>query len=137
MRGSISPPEMKQTTRDNLIYLVVALSIVGLIVVDFIYADSRGQRMWWPSRFAFRAAYTTALLAYFVVRETRKMKARVVQIVSYVLFASLVHLAIVFTFRHAAVELSGITFAALAVFEMFFVFQLLMLVVRYLFDLLP
>lgn len=123
---------MKETLRDNLIYLAVALSIVGLIVADFIYADSHGQKMWWPSRLTFRAAYTTVLLAYFVVRETRKMKATVVQIVSYILLASLVHLAIVFAFRHAAVEFSGIAFAALAVLEMFFVFQLLMLIVRYL-----
>jgi len=126
-----SETEMKETTRDNLIYLAVALSIVALIVADFIYADSRGQKMWWPSRLTFRAAYTTVLLAYFVVRKTHKMKATVVQVVSYILLASLVHLAILFTFRHAAVELSGIPFAALAVLEMFFVFQLLMLVIRY------
>jgi hypothetical protein len=123
---------MKPETRDNLIYLGVGLGIAVLVVADFFYADSHGQKMWWPSRFAFRAAYTTVLLAYFVIRETRKMKATLVQILAYILFASLVHLAIVFTFRHAAGELSGITFAALAVLEMFFVFQLLMLVVRYL-----
>jgi len=123
---------MKPETRDNLIYLGVGLGIAALVVADFFYADSHGQKMWWPSRFAFRAAYTTVLLAYFVARETRKMKATVIQMLSYVLLAGLVHLAIVFTFRQVAGELSGITFAALAVFEMFFVFQLLMLVVRYL-----
>lgn len=123
---------MKPDTRDNLIYLGVGLGIAALVVADFFYADSHGQTMWWPSRLAFRAAYTTLLLAYFVVKETRKMKATLVQMLGYVLFVSLVHLAIVFTFRHAAGELSGITFAAVAVFEMFFVFQLLMLVVRYL-----
>ncbi|HEY8671196.1 MAG TPA: hypothetical protein VIL63_10190 [Terriglobales bacterium] len=125
---------MKQETRDNLIYLGVGLGIAVLVVADFFYADSHGQKMWWPSRFDFRAAYTTLLLAYFVVRKTLDMKATLVQTLSYILFASLVHLAIVFTFRHAAGELSGITFAALAVLEMFFVFQLLMLVVRYLRD---
>ena len=123
---------MKPETRDNLTYLGVGLGIALLVVADFFYSDSHGQKMWWPSKFSFRAAYTTVLLAYFVVRETRKMKATLVQILAYVLFASLVHLAIVFTFRHAADELSGITFAALAVFEMFFLFQLLILVARYL-----
>ena len=127
-----SKTEMKQITRDNLIYLGVALSVVGLIVADFIYADSRGQKMWWPSRFAFRAGYTTVLLAYFVARETRKLKETVVQMLLYIFLAGLVHLAIMFTFRRAALELSGITFAALAVFEIFSVFQLLMLLVRYL-----
>ena len=123
---------MKPETRDNLIYLGVGIGIAVLVAADFFYSDSHGKKMWWPSRFAFRTAYTTILLAYFVVREAGKMKATPVQILAYILFASLVHLAIVFTFRHAAGELSGITFAALAVFEMFFVFQLLMLVVRYL-----
>jgi branched-subunit amino acid transport protein AzlD len=123
---------MKPETRDNLIYLGVGLGIAALVAADFFYTDGHGQKMWWPSRLVFRAAYTTLLLAYFVVKEARKMKATLVQILGYVLFASLVHLAIVFTFRHAASELSGITFAAAAVFEMFFVFQVLMLVVRYL-----
>ena len=123
---------MKPKTRDNLVYLGVGLGIGALVVADFFYADSHGQRMWWPSRFAFRTAYTALLLAYFVLREIRKMKATLIQMFGYVLFASLVHLAIVFTFRHAAGELSGMTFAAVAVFEMFFVFQLLMLILRYL-----
>jgi hypothetical protein len=51
--------EMKQKTRDNLIYLAVGLGVVALIVADFVYADSHGQRMWWPSTFASRATYTT------------------------------------------------------------------------------
>jgi hypothetical protein len=123
---------MKPRTRDNLIYLAVGLGIAALVVVDFFYADSHGQKMWWPSRFAFRAAYTTLLLAYFVAREIRKLKATLGQVLAYILLASFVHLAIVFAFRQAAGELSGITFAALAVFEMFLVFQLLMAVARYL-----
>ena len=131
-RFLFSETEMKQNTRDNLIYLAVGLSIVALIVVDFSYADSHGQKMWWPSRFASRAAYTTVLLAYFVARETRKAKATLAQVLACILFGSIVHLAIVLTFRHAVGELSGLSFSALAVFEMFLVFQLLMVVVRYL-----
>jgi hypothetical protein len=124
--------EMKQKTRDNLIYLAVGLGVVALIVADSVYADSHGQRMWWPSRFASRATYTTALLAYFVARETRKAKATLAQVLACTLFASIVHLGIVFTFHRAVGELSGISFSALAVFEMFLVFQLMMAVVRYL-----
>jgi hypothetical protein len=124
--------EMNQKTRDNLIYLAVGLGVVALIVADFVYADSQGQRMWWPSRLASRVTYTSALLAYFVARETRKAKATLAQVLACILFASIVHLGIVFTFRHAAGGLSGISFSALAVFEMFLVFQLTMAVVRYL-----
>ncbi len=123
---------MKPGTRDNLIYLAVGLGIAALVVADFFYADSHGEKMWWPSRFASRAAYTTVVLAYFIVRETRKVKATLAQVLASVLFASIVHLAIVFTFRQALGELSGISFSALAVFEMFLLFQLLMVVVRYL-----
>ncbi len=123
---------MKPGMRDNLIYLAVGLGIAALVVADFFYADSHGQKMWWPSRFASRAAYSTVLLAYFVARETRKVKATLAQVLAYILFASIVHLVIVFTFRQAVGDLSGISFSALAVFEMFLVFQLLMVVIRYL-----
>ncbi len=123
---------MKQTTRDNLIYLAVALSIVAILVGDFLYAMNHDTEMWRPSKFTLRAAYTTVLLAYFVARETRKAKATLAQVFAGVLFASVVHLAIVFRFRQVVGELSGISFSAVAVFEMFLVFQLLMAVVRYL-----
>jgi hypothetical protein len=36
--------------------------------------------MWVPSPFAFRAVGTTGLLAYFAVRETRKVKVTIVQV---------------------------------------------------------
>jgi len=123
---------MTQKTRDNLIYLGVALGIVALIVADLLYADSRGQKMWWPSRLASRGVYTTILLAYFVVREARKLKATLVQVLACVTFAGVVHLAIIFALRQATEQLSGISFSALAVGEMFLVFGLSMAVVRYL-----
>ena len=123
---------MKTQTRDNLIYLGAGLGIAVLVGADFFYADSHNQKMWWPSKFTFRAVYTTLLLGYFIARETLKLKATLAQVLAYILLASFVHLAIVVTFRQAAGELSGIAFAALAVFEMFLVFQLLMAVVRYL-----
>lgn len=131
-RFLFSEPEMSRKTRDNLIYLSVGLGIVALIVADLFYADGHRQKMWWPSKFASRAAYTTVLLAYFVARETRKAKAKVGQVLAYVLLASIMHLALVFTFRHAVGELSGISFSALAIIEMFLVFRVLMALARYL-----
>jgi uncharacterized membrane protein len=88
--------------------------------------------MWRPSRFAFRLAYTTALLGYFVVRETRKVKATVVQVLACVLFAGAVHLAIGFGCRQAIGQLPGISFAAWGVVELFFLVQLLVLVIQHL-----
>jgi hypothetical protein len=122
---------MKQKTRDNLIYLAVGIGIVALILADLFYADSHGREVWWPSRFAFRAVFSTALLLYFVARETRKSKATLDKVLTCVLLAGVVHLAIVFEFRHAVDQLSGITFSALAVVEMSIVFLLLMAAVRH------
>ncbi|MGA2001311.1 MAG: hypothetical protein ABSG52_15075 [Terriglobales bacterium] len=123
---------MKQRTRDNLIYLTVGLSIAALVAADFYYAESHGREMWLPSNFAFRAVATTSLLAYFVGRETRKVKSPLVQVFTCVVLASVVHLGIVFSFRQAVGQLSGLSFSALAGFEMFILVQLAMQVARYL-----
>jgi len=131
-RSRSSEPDMKQKTRDNLIYLTVALGIVALIVADLFYADSHGQKIWWPSKFASRAVYTTVLLAYFVGRECRRLKLTLVQMVECVLFAGIAHLSIIFALRRTVDQLSGMLFSALAVFEMFLVFVVAMFVVRYL-----
>jgi hypothetical protein len=123
---------MKQRTRDNLIYLAVGLGIAALVVADAFYADSRGREMWVPSWFAARVVYMTALLAYFVVRETRKVKATVVQVLACVLFASVVNLTLAFSFRHAINQLRGLSFWSLAVLEIFFLVQLSVWVVQHL-----
>ncbi len=123
---------MKQNTRDNLIYLAVGLSIAALVVADFFYADSHNKTMWLPSKLATRAVYTTLLLAYFVARETRKRKATLVQVVACVVFASIVHLAVVFGFRQTVGRLPGLVFSALAVWELFLVWLLTLQVARYL-----
>jgi drug/metabolite transporter (DMT)-like permease len=125
-------PAMKQTTRDNLIYLGVALSIVALLVADLSYADIHGQKMWWPSKFAFRAVYTTLLLAYFVGREVRRRRGSLVRVLACILFACIVHLAVIFGFSQTVAQLSGLSFSALAVWEMFLTFVLSMAVVPYL-----
>jgi hypothetical protein len=123
---------MKQRTRDNLIYLAVGLGIAALVAADAFYADSHGREMWMPSRFAFRLVYTTALLDYFVVRETRKVKAPVLRILACVVFASVVNLVIAFGFRQAIDRLPGLSFTAWAVVEMFLLVQLLVQVVQHL-----
>ncbi|HEY6386638.1 MAG TPA: hypothetical protein VIX91_13250 [Candidatus Acidoferrum sp.] len=46
---------MKQSNRDNLIYLAVGLSIAALTAFDAYYFDSHSRKMWIPSRFAFNA----------------------------------------------------------------------------------
>jgi hypothetical protein len=61
---------MEPKTRDNLIYLAVGLSVAAILVGDFFYGLNHHTEMWRPSKFTFRAVYTTALLAYFVARET-------------------------------------------------------------------
>ncbi|MGH9568100.1 MAG: hypothetical protein ACRD4F_00575, partial [Candidatus Angelobacter sp.] len=91
---------MKQTTRDNVIYLTIGLIIAGLVTADFFYADSHGKQMWLPSSFAFRAVGYMGILGYFVVRETRKVRATVCQAIACVALASILHLAIAFWFRN-------------------------------------
>jgi hydrogenase-4 membrane subunit HyfE len=121
---------MNKTTRDNLIYLAVGLSIAAVVVIDFFYAESRGREMWWPSTFAFRAVTTPALLAYFVARELHREKATLLQTLASVLFSILVQLGILFAFHQTVGQLRGISFSALAVIEMFFVLLLTLRVAR-------
>ena len=115
---------MKPKTRDNLIYLSVGLTIAALVWADFFYADSRGRKMWMPSRFALRAVTTPSLLAYFVVKEMRRQKASLFQTFAAVLFATLLQLLIMFGFRQIIDQLPGISYSALAVAEIFVVWQL-------------
>jgi hypothetical protein len=53
MLGSVScflTPEMKQKTRDNLIYLAVGLGVVAFILADLSYSDNHSRKMWEKSR---------------------------------------------------------------------------------------
>lgn len=106
MEGYLSA-QMKQTKRDDLIYLAVGLGIAALVATDAFYADSQGRKMWLPSRFTFRSVYTTALLVFFVVRETFSVKATATQKFAGAVFASVGHLGIVFGFREAVGQLSA------------------------------
>ena len=102
----------------------VGLSLAALVWIDFFYADSRGQKMWWPSKFAFRTVTTPSLLAYFVVKEMRREKATLLQTFAAVLFATLLQLGIMFSFRQIIDQLPGMSYSALAVLEMFVAWQL-------------
>lgn len=115
---------MNEQTRDNLIYLAVGLSFAALLALDAFYSDVHGLRMWMPSRFAFRAVYTPSLLAYFVMKEMRLRKATLFQMLAAVLFAILFQLGILFGFRPIVDQLHGLTYSALALAEMFFLWQL-------------
>ena len=123
---------MKPNVRDNLIYLGVGVGIVSLIVADLIYSNIRGHAMWWPSRAAARGVYTAILLSYFVFREAKRLRSTLTQALTCVLLADIVHLALVYVFRHNVDTVSGISFAALGVFEMFLVFNLAMALAHYL-----
>ena len=112
---------MKPKNRDNLIYLSVGFGIAALLAVDAFYSDSHGQRMWMPSRFCFRAAGSTGLLAYALAKKMRKAAATLVQVLAATLLASFAHVGIIFEFRQAVGQLPAISFCPLVILEMFFV----------------
>jgi hypothetical protein len=115
---------MKHQTRDNLIYLAVGLGLAALFAFDVFYSDSHGRKMWIPSKFAFRATTTLGLLAYFVIREMLRRKATLAQTLASVLFASLLQLGIMIGFRGIIDQLPGLAYSAVAVLEIFFLWQL-------------
>ena len=63
---------MKQSARDNIIYLAVGLSIAALLAGDAFYSLSHDLKIWMPSRFALRLVATTILLVYFVIKQTHQ-----------------------------------------------------------------
>ena len=123
---------MNPKLRDNLIYSAVGLGFVALLVVDFIYSETHHTRMWMPSRFAFRAATTPGVLAYFVIQQMRSERASVFQTLGAVAVAVLLQLAIMLRFRQIIDHLPGITYSAGAIAEMFFVWLLAVRGARYL-----
>jgi hypothetical protein len=112
---------MNPRTRDNLIYLTVGLSIAALVAADAFYADSHGRKMWVPSRFAFRSVCSTALIWYVVIRVIRQAKQTLPRVLAGVLFATMLHLTIVFASRQIIEQLPGLAFAALFALEGYFV----------------
>jgi len=123
---------MRSRTQDNLIYLAVGFCVAALVAFDFFWADSQGRKMWWPSAFAFRAVAYTAVLGYFVARETLKVKATLFQALMCVLVAGALHLSVAFAFRGTFSGRFGIGLWALAILEVFVIVQLMVQVVLYL-----
>jgi tryptophan-rich sensory protein len=122
---------MKISTRDSLIYLAVGLGVAALLVVDFLYSDSHGHRMWLPSKFYFRLVYTVLLLEYSLGKYIDKAKGRTTQFILGILFANCAHLVLTFSFRSIINELHGFEFAAIAVLELFMLFKITEQIVHY------
>lgn len=122
---------MKQQTRDNLIYLAVGLGIAALLAFDAFYSDFHNREMWMPSRFAFNAVAFMGVLAYMVVQETRKAKATIVQTVTCVLVACLLHSATVLVFPQIFAQRFGAGLWVFIVLELFLVVRLMVRVVWY------
>jgi hypothetical protein len=70
---------MKQSTRDNLTYLALGLTVTALVVCDAFYSDYYNRKICMPSGLAFNAAAFMGVLVYRVVRETQKAKATIFQ----------------------------------------------------------
>ena len=90
---------MKQSTRDNIIYLSVALVVAALVTIDFFYSDARGREMWWPSNFVYRLVAYIGVLGYLVGRETRKAGATTMQVIICVVAAGIMQTGIALSFR--------------------------------------
>lgn len=118
LHGQTSPIDMKQTTRDNLIYLAVGFGIVALVVADFWYADSHGKQMWMPSEFAFTTVMTTWLIPYFVYKYLRKMKTAAPKIIACVLLVAILHVILLVSFRDEVRRMGGAAICSAAILEL-------------------
>jgi hypothetical protein len=90
---------IKENTRDNLIYLAVGLSVAALVILDFVYSDSHGRTMWWPSNFVYRLVAYVGVLGYIVARETRKVGATWGRTVVLAGAAGILQVGVAFAFR--------------------------------------
>ncbi len=109
---------MKQTTRDNLIYLAVGLGIAALVVADFWYADSHGKQMWMPSDFAFKTVMSTSLIPYFVYKYLRRMKTAVPKIVVCVLLTAIFHVVLLVSFQDEIRRMGGASMWVATILEL-------------------
>jgi hypothetical protein len=116
---------MKPKTRDNLIYLVVALSVAGVLVGLIFYEDYHGRILVFPSRFAVRIVTSLLLAGYFVAREARRANSSLAVVAICVLLGSLLQIAINFSFRQIAGELPGLAYAGFASIEIFLIVELI------------
>ncbi len=117
---------MKPKTRDNLIYLVVGLSIAGLLAARIFYAVSHDRviGMFPLSKFAFRTVTSTLVVGYLVGREVRKVGATLADMVLCVVVAGALQLVISFGFHQYVGQLSSLSYVCLAALEIFFIVSL-------------
>jgi hypothetical protein len=120
----LSETQMKQTTRDNLIYLAFGLGLAALLTVDAFYSDSHNRKMWIPSRFAFNAFAFMGVLVYMVASETQKAKATKVQVVICVLAACLLHAGIILAFPQIFAMPFGAGLWPFMILELFLIVRL-------------
>ncbi len=125
-----SNSDMKQGTRDNLIYLAVGLTVGGLVVLDFFYADSHGREMWWPSNFEAHLVGYMLVLGYFIATEARKAGATVAQIVIFEVAGSVLYAGVAFGFRRTYAGPLSLPLFGLAVLEYFAMVRLVIYAVR-------
>ena len=123
---------MKQKTRDNLIYLAVGLGFAVLLAADAFYSDSHDLKMWIPSRLAFNAVVFMGVLAYMVARETQKARATVIQMVTCILIACIIHVGIVFAFPQIFAKPFAAGLWLFIVLELFIVVRFIVQLVLYL-----
>jgi hypothetical protein len=110
--------EMKATTRDNILYLAIALGIVGILGLVAWYQDAHGLPVRMPisdRRFAF--FFITAILFGYAIKAWRRSWHRfrfwVVLSLLFAIYAPL-HLLLI-----RSVSLGLMTFGAIAAFELF------------------
>ncbi len=118
---------MRPSTRDNLSLLGWGIFIAALMAADGFLAERYGL----PSRFSFRVPSYMALLDYFVIRETRRAKATLIQIAACVAVASALHLGVVFAFRQTFTDRFGPGLLILVVLEFFGIVQLILHTIRH------
>jgi hypothetical protein len=118
---------MRPSTRDNLRLLVWGIFIAALMAADGLLAERYGL----PSRFALRVPGYMALLDYFVIRETRRAKATLIQTAVCVAVASALHLGVAFAFRRTFTDRFGPGLLILVVLEFLGIVQLMLQTVQY------
>jgi hypothetical protein len=121
---------MTDTTRDNIIYLTVGLTIAILVAGDFVVADHRGTEMWWPTSLQFHAASYWFVLSYFIATETRKITSSVVQIIICEFIGAVLHVGVVLMFHDTLARPLGLRLFAIAIIEFFVIVEIARQVVR-------
>jgi hypothetical protein len=115
---------MKPSTRDNLIYVAVGLSIAAFLTEQVLFSDTHGRVLANLSSLVFRAGGATIVVGYFVARVVRNSGATLSKVALYVVVVSALQLGISLYFRQYVGQLSGLAFIGLATIETFLIVSL-------------